>query len=81
VLLVHVTGVAKFLADKAFVREVSTVEVTVTIRLVRVDILDGGFSEGRDDFFGGIAGRPDVRAGVRSVGGCGRMTTRIGRER
>jgi hypothetical protein len=50
------------------VREVPTMEVTVAIRIVWFDILHGGFGEGRDGV-GRTAGGPNVRTGVKSVGG------------
>ncbi len=41
VLFVRFAGVAKFLAENAFVREIPTVEVTVQVWLAGVDVLGG----------------------------------------
>jgi hypothetical protein len=46
VQFVHVKGLAHLLADKTFVCEVPTVEITVPIGFVWVDILHGGLGEG-----------------------------------
>ncbi len=49
-------------------REIPTVEVTVEIRLVWVDILHGGFGEGGDGVCR-VASGSDVSIGDRRIGG------------
>ncbi len=69
------------LADKAFVCEIPTVEVTVAIRFVWVDVLHGGLGEGCNRVERTSSG-PGVGVGVGgAVGKGGQRQRGIGRSR
>ncbi len=59
VKFVHVKNSAHFLAQEAFVSEVPTVEVAVVVEFGWVDILHGGYGEGRN-WVRGASGGPRI---------------------